>query len=243
MATVRHFGLLPWCPWPSYDAFLKWLGGGIIPEDLSIYDLTAVNNLRFDSVALALAAYWRVRKWRVTGQTWFGIGSGLVDILNIDRVIERNNVFSEQDLICWDGTDDSKKWGAFLINSFSNGIAFNIQIPGSPVYGIPPSIQATGWFATVFIGGNDEGLFPTVTTVKSPEDEFFSIELNLLGQQQSIGARIASVETPQEVQDDPSWQGYVGFKITADEYWPYDPNDGGGPIYDKATGKQLRPFP
>ena len=26
-------------------------------------------------------------------------------------------------------------------------------------------------------------------------------------------------------------------------YWPYDPGDGGGPIYDSATGAQLRPFP
>jgi hypothetical protein len=27
------------------------------------------------------------------------------------------------------------------------------------------------------------------------------------------------------------------------EYWPYDPGDGGGPIYDTTTGQQLRPFP
>jgi hypothetical protein len=31
--------------------------------------------------------------------------------------------------------------------------------------------------------------------------------------------------------------------ITATEYWPYDPEDGLGPIYDSATGAQLRPFP
>ncbi len=213
-----------------------------MPEDFSIYDLTSVNNLRFDSVALALAAYWRVRKWRVTGQTWFALGSGMAQILNIDRVIERNNVFSEQDLICWDGTDDSKKFTDFSIDSF-NPIQFAFQFPGSPVYAIPPSIQATGWFSTVFIGGNEEGVFPTISTVKSPEDQPFTIELHLLGQQQSIEARIVPTQTPQEVVDDPSWQGYVGFKITAAEYWPYDPNDGQGPIYDKDTGKQLRPFP
>lgn len=27
------------------------------------------------------------------------------------------------------------------------------------------------------------------------------------------------------------------------EYWPYDPGDGEGPIYDKDTGRQLRAFP
>jgi len=27
------------------------------------------------------------------------------------------------------------------------------------------------------------------------------------------------------------------------EYWPYDPEDGLGPIYDSTTGEQLRPFP
>jgi hypothetical protein len=31
--------------------------------------------------------------------------------------------------------------------------------------------------------------------------------------------------------------------LTATEYWPYDPGDGGGPIYDSTTGAQLRPFP
>ena len=31
--------------------------------------------------------------------------------------------------------------------------------------------------------------------------------------------------------------------LEATEYWPYDPGDGGGPIYDSATGQQLRPFP
>ena len=30
--------------------------------------------------------------------------------------------------------------------------------------------------------------------------------------------------------------------IDAEEYWPYDPNDGGGPIYSSATGAQLRDF-
>jgi hypothetical protein len=31
--------------------------------------------------------------------------------------------------------------------------------------------------------------------------------------------------------------------LTATEYWPYNPGDGKGPIYDSATGEQLRGFP
>ena len=31
--------------------------------------------------------------------------------------------------------------------------------------------------------------------------------------------------------------------LTATEYWPYDPGDGKGPIYDSVTGEQLRGFP
>lgn len=31
--------------------------------------------------------------------------------------------------------------------------------------------------------------------------------------------------------------------IEAESYWPYDPNDGSGPIYDATTGRQLRAFP
>jgi hypothetical protein len=35
----------------------------------------------------------------------------------------------------------------------------------------------------------------------------------------------------------------VNSSLEAIEYWPYDPGDGFGPIYDKDTGAQLRPFP
>ena len=31
--------------------------------------------------------------------------------------------------------------------------------------------------------------------------------------------------------------------LTATEYWPYDPKDGGGPIYRSTNGRQLRQFP
>jgi hypothetical protein len=37
--------------------------------------------------------------------------------------------------------------------------------------------------------------------------------------------------------------GFTGIDIRPKLYWPYDPNDGDGPIYDSATGEQLRPFP
>jgi hypothetical protein len=35
----------------------------------------------------------------------------------------------------------------------------------------------------------------------------------------------------------------ISASIVPEEYWPYDPGDGEGPIYDSATGAQLRPFP
>jgi hypothetical protein len=31
--------------------------------------------------------------------------------------------------------------------------------------------------------------------------------------------------------------------FTASEFFPYDPGDDDGPIYDTATGQQLRAFP
>jgi len=39
------------------------------------------------------------------------------------------------------------------------------------------------------------------------------------------------------------FNGTASVEISAVEYWPYDPGDGGGPIYDTATGQQLRSFP
>jgi hypothetical protein len=37
--------------------------------------------------------------------------------------------------------------------------------------------------------------------------------------------------------------GFTGVTIKPHSYWPYDPNDGLGPIYDSETGEQLRAFP
>jgi hypothetical protein len=38
-------------------------------------------------------------------------------------------------------------------------------------------------------------------------------------------------------------EGIVAPGFRVEEYWPYDPSDGGGPIYDSTTGAQLRSFP
>jgi hypothetical protein len=36
--------------------------------------------------------------------------------------------------------------------------------------------------------------------------------------------------------------GFTGITVKPHSYWPYDPNDGDGPIYDSETGAQLRSF-
>jgi hypothetical protein len=36
--------------------------------------------------------------------------------------------------------------------------------------------------------------------------------------------------------------GFTGVTIKPYKYWPHDPQDGGGPIYDEDTGEQLRDF-
>lgn len=41
----------------------------------------------------------------------------------------------------------------------------------------------------------------------------------------------------------PSTDSTGFFTISPSEYWTYDPEDGGGPIYDSTTGEQLRRFP
>ena len=33
------------------------------------------------------------------------------------------------------------------------------------------------------------------------------------------------------------------FLMFPEEWWPYDPEDGGGPIYNTSTGQQIRSFP
>jgi len=57
---------------------------------------------------------------------------------------------------------------------------------------------------------------------------------------------IGSIETEAGIVTFPigsDFNGSASLVISAAEYWPYDPGDGGGPIYDSGTGAQLRSFP
>jgi hypothetical protein len=73
------------------------------------------------------------------------------------------------------------------------------------------------------------------STVQPPSGPYGTFSYKLLGQ--TFSTDIYAYNS----------RGGTTLNVTADlealEYWPYDPGDGGGPIYDSATGAQLRPFP
>lgn len=241
MATVRQFGHFPWCPWSDQQAFLDWLGYDDYPE--GTFDLTSMNSLMFPNLAAAMAAYWRVRKWRVTGQTWYGLGAGMVELINLDATIDRS-IESEKELFCLINKNSPPQLSTLEYSVFENTLQFSFQFPQAPA-DIPPAIGALSWFSSVFVGGPEEGGWPAISTVDIEDSSQFDVGLNFLQYQNGeivIRTRLANVPTPEEISSNPEWNG-VRLSLRADEYWPYDPEDGGGPIYDIATGNQLRAFP
>jgi hypothetical protein len=240
MATVRHFGAFPWCPWPSFEAFQKFI--------LDAFGETSVSfafALAFPlSAADAVTVYWRVRRWRLTGTTWFALGGNTVTPFQVNHTFPRNNIQTERDLVCWDLSSTDKLFEAVTIRVLETDILFDIQFPGTIIYGVPPmtrGVNGVDMWTTVTFGNNDQGEFPAVS--HDPNAFQFGaspikIPVNFLGKTAYIDAFQADPPDPQPI-------NYFTpiYELTADEYWPYDPGDGGGPIYDTVTGAQLRAFP
>lgn len=253
MATVRQLGYFPWCPWSSSKAFKDFLGYDLYPE--GTFDLTSMNSLVFPTVQAALAAYWRVKKWRVTGQTWYAMSDNDAALIVLNNIIDRG-LISERQLFCLGDKNNPPAFEPFSATYFGNTLNFSFQFPKVLIGGVPPTIGATDWFTYCEINGPEEGNWPAIATSDNallPPQERpipFYIPIRFLewrgdDPENSIVMKtmIADAETPTAIENDPNWDGSVHIEITAVEYWEYDPGDGSGPIYDKWTGSQLRPFP
>lgn len=103
--------------------------------------------------------------------------------------------------------------------------------PNSSFTGTLPPI--VGYLTTVPRGSNPSG---TLTTYKARiefqnENDFIELDLFDITPPSPLSNTKFNID------------GFNGITIKPKEYWEYDPNDGGGPIYDSTTGQQLRPFP
>ena len=202
---------------------------GLFPWCVPTVEVNPAYSLYPGAVELATAIkwYWRVKKWRFIGTATTGISTVSQDEIITNNASYEFNEFSveqpatEKGLVCDygtlaiynDGQDD--EFGFYLYSEISDprGIRYNEQIYPSVIAFI--SVAGTR-FSTASIP--TAAAFGTAT--------INDIAFNLTTGDESVVPGYSATIT-----------------ITPEEYWPYDPNDGLGPVYDSATGAQLRPFP
>ncbi len=207
MATVRSFGLFPFCIRPAG---------------------TYVGSVSMEvSQNLALSLWWRVKKWNVDSasltitpdedppyEVTMPTGEMILDL-------PADGLASEKNLVCpytrqfgvGPGGPGSEDVGIFL------RIFARAQRGSGDSISMDADVRADGGPTQWFIGngggvGNEIGTCTLTSEAGSKEFALGSV-----------------------------FNGTASVEISAIEYWPYDPGDGGGPIYDSATGAQLRSFP
>jgi hypothetical protein len=221
MASVRHLGLFPWC-----------------------FDRATSSFNSDEFLEYAVPMWWRVKEWTLESTVTILTnsdppGSATFNSTNTFRItdlpiniVTANTFQKETDLVC----------AGVIPLSFlrlPNDWEFNLNIAGQDGFlqiGTSfdfalPSAQDTAGVAVA--GGNfaTEGGY-NGATVGSIECVF-------------CGLSFSKAMKRQIPNEDGSLAEFTScnFVLTATEYWPYDPGDGGGPIYDSATGEQLRGFP
>lgn len=219
MATVRHLGLFPWCFDPSTSYFSK------------------KNLLKY-----AVPMWWRVKEWTLESEfeiyflneTPNRTTTGTNTLSITDVAISPSNptlVQKETDLVCAGVVYDQESktqfttaydWSfAFQIGENSLGDGFNeCTLTLGPNFFFEVTGDDTR--GATIVGDGD--------ILGSLDVEFCGLSLSVPLRQPWPYDSLANVSS-------------CACTLSASEYWPYDPNDGGGPIYDSVTGKQLRAFP
>jgi hypothetical protein len=227
MASVRHLGLFPWC-----------------------FDRATSSFNSDEFLEYAVPMWWRVKEWTLESTVTILTnsdppGSATFNSTNTFRITDlpiniatANTFQKETDLVCagvipasflrlpndWEFTLNIAAQDGFL----QIGTSFDFALPSAQdTAGVA---VAGGHFATdpqLNGGTNYDG-----ATVGSIESVFCGLSFSKAMKRQppQEGGSLAEFTS-------------CNFVLTATEYWPYDPGDGKGPIYDSVTGEQLRGFP
>jgi hypothetical protein len=238
MATVRHLGLFPWCVPRSIPELI------VHTTNRSGFDQDFLNDLMPPSVgslwpiALSLEKtlnlFWRIKTLRLTTPNPAA-----------SITIPMSSGSNEKDLVCAP---------PFPIE-FSGSISF----PESPQDEDPfwTAFFAITWDYLLYDEGLDKYHIPLIVNFSSGNTGQSAYSVSDFLQNDAEGSSQAGTidflgeQLPMGFYpdprcgvngDQPCFQ-YTAGAIEVEEYWPYDPNDGGGPIYDSTTGAQLRAFP
>jgi hypothetical protein len=171
--------------------------------------------LNYGSLQSSVAFYWRVKKF-----------SGTATITATFEVIAD----SEKDLVCGYKEEGENIAGFNVENGYMVRVEpFYQEINGSEGLVVKWRMN---------FGSFDAGAREGWQVLQTPQTgyEYALVPMEIEGCKDPFYfAVVTSIFEESE--------GLVVPEFRVEEYWPYDPNDGLGPIYDSATGAQLRAFP
>ena len=218
MATVRKIGLLPQWFGSGYPS-----GGGCI-QPISQWPLEFDPSYFIEGeLNMVMAIYWRVRAFEVIVNVTHQ-GSPYSDTFTM-RIgagdAETGGLTKETELVC--GFFDWYERTSYGITAFSSELGAAYE---------PAEDDGSDNYLVAFVINDGEESY---RSNYNPDYDFGTNgtwELNFSGY--SFTKPLYKVL---------SNSGPASVVMNAVEYWPYDPGDGGGPIYDSTTGAQLRGFP
>jgi hypothetical protein len=215
MATVRHLGLFPWC---VYEPEIQ--GENNETEGAFGYGPSRVYSMGW-TLQEAMQVLWRVKSWSVeTSESLYpgilqpGFINGTTPYLT-----SVTGPLTEKDLPC-----------KILRRGFGALTFFEALNPG------PDEEPYEELVFLEMLEGN-----AAYQTVKRGDLYYLPIFVTFDGGFATHYERTGGLSwsaSPDINSVPPSVYNFAPL-----EYWPYDPEDGLGPIYDKDTGAQLRPFP
>jgi hypothetical protein len=267
MATVRHLGLFPFCV--SKFPPTTNVNGNILVRDvgrLTEYPFQLPINI-------CTRMWWVVKHWKVSFNyyQYRDLGDGdytLIDqsfsLSTKDLLDNQNNPDyvrgilgfngNEKNLVCvtsgteYETATRSNIWEVVLEREFKVGNAtgtnqfetivefytnWDTQQNGFP----PPFVKSRNEDEPMFWVAFSFGFRGWTSWVETSGGQAGSGVVSLFGIEKTLelsGPELVNPVTSESINN---------LRIEAEEYWPYDPDDGLGPIYDKDTGAQLRAFP
>lgn len=204
------------------------------------------------SLAQATAVYWLVKKWRLkTYSATYNPATSSYGPLTLknDMVLKRSfeglfgafvELESEKQLVC----GHAEFSASFYSENFEQSLRFFGDINPLALPSDPESTQ-------LVIQKQNDKVFPVFFAQDNSValGAVFSEEVFTYANDDTTGPTGTTTVDLKEF-DVIEWGSYpfggdmpTRVEIIAEEFWPYDPGDGGGPIYDSTTGAQLRAFP
>jgi len=150
---------------------------------------------------------------------WKGTGSDRTlwwpVILNFGFSIPNQGLVFESD---WDGTGDNPFEGQSGHIPPIRGYLTTLPIPENFVFSVYPE------------EGEEPILSPYILEIHVPDSSVIEVPLYDVTPKSGISQTKFNIEN------------FGNITLKPKSYFPYDPNDGGGPIYDSETGERLRSF-